>query len=115
MIKNNSSIFFLSILSIIVFAVWTLLSLIITQKVSAVARMVFDQLTIVFVWVVQLFIHWFVIGTEYEEKYGKAGEAWTKWSWLQLFGFSLMVFGACIYQRVIKLPWVTYEELLPLG
>ncbi|OHS98559.1 hypothetical protein TRFO_08846 [Tritrichomonas foetus] len=114
MLLNSKPIFALSLLSVLVFGVWTILSLQITKKASAVARMVFDQLTIVVVWVVQLFIHWFVVGTPNEEKYGRAGEAWTKWSWIQLLGFSLMVVGACVYQRIIRLPWFSYDELLTL-
>ena len=110
MIQNSSAVW-LSIWSVVVFGVWTVLSLNITRKLSAVARMVFDQLTIVFVWIVQLAIHWFVAGNlTLEEKYGRAGEAWTNWSWLQLFGFMLMVLGACIYQKIIKLPWIDYYE-----
>jgi hypothetical protein len=62
--------------------------------------MVFDQLTIVVVWVVQLAIHWFLKGTDLS----KAGEEWTRWSWLQLFGFGLMVFRACVYQRLVIIP-----------
>lgn len=111
MIQNSSAVLWLSIWSVVVFGVWTVLSLNITRKLSAVARMVFDQLTIVFVWIVQLAIHWFVAGNPtLEEKYGRAGEAWTNWSWLQLFGFMLMVLGACIYQKIIKLPWIDYYE-----
>lgn len=111
MMKSSSAILWLSILSVVVFGVWTVLSLNITRKLSAVARMVFDQLTIVFVWIVQLAIHWFVSGNSLlEEKYGRAGEAWTNWSWLQLFGFVLMVLGACVYQKIIKLPWIDYYE-----
>lgn len=112
MIKNTLSICVLSIASIAVFAIWNVLALNITKKASAVARMVFDQLTIVVVWVVQLIIHWIVVGTEYEKRYGRTGEEWTKWSWLQLFGFFVMVIGACIYQKIIEIPCIHYSEPL---
>ncbi|KAH0790837.1 Drug/Metabolite Transporter (DMT) Superfamily [Histomonas meleagridis] len=104
MIKNNSIILILSIVSIAIFAIWTILSLKITQNASAIARMVFDQLTIAIVWIIQIFIHWIITGTEYEEKYAKAGEEWTKWSWLQMVGFAVMVFGAYVYQGIVKIP-----------
>jgi drug/metabolite transporter (DMT)-like permease len=102
-ISGSRPIAFLSLLSVIVFAVWTVLSLQITKKASAVARMVFDQLTVVIVWVGQLGIRWAVVGTKYEERFGKTGEQWTNWSWLQLFGFGVMVVGACVYQGIISL------------
>lgn len=104
MIANSKEVLIYCVLSIVVFAVWNVLALQITNKASAVARMVFDQLTIVVVWFVQLGIHWGVTGTEYEEKFGKAGEEWTKWSWLQLIGFCVMVFGACVYQNIVTVP-----------
>lgn len=111
MLLNSKTVFWLSFLSVVVFGVWTVLSLNITRKASAVARMVFDQLTIVFVWIVQLGIHWCVSGNpSLEQKYGRTGEAWTRWSWLQLFGFMLMVVGACIYQKIIRLPGIDYYE-----
>jgi hypothetical protein len=100
MLIQSSPIKILSILSVVVFGGWNILALQITSKVSAVARMVFEQLTIVVVWVAQLAIHWFLKETHL----GKAGEEWTKWSWLQLFGFALMVFGACVYQRLVVIP-----------
>ena len=104
MIKNSSAILWLSIASIVVYAIWNILALQITSKASAVARMVFDQLTIVVVWVVQLSIYWAVVNTKYEEQFIKTGEAWTKYSWIQLFGFAIMVLGAAIYQNIVKLP-----------
>ena len=104
MIQNSSAILWLSIASIAVYAIWNILALQITSKASAVARMVFDQLTIVVVWVVQLSIYWTVVGTKYEEQFIKTGEAWTKYSWIQLFGFAIMVLGAAVYQNIIKLP-----------
>jgi len=96
MIKNNKTILYLSLMSILVFALWSVLALVITSKASAVARMVFDQLTIVVVWIVQLGIYQFFSKS-------KGGEEWTKMSWIQLLGFSIMIFGALVYQRVIRL------------
>ena len=102
MIGSSPLIVVLCLVSIVVFAVWNILAMQVTKKVSAVARMIFDQLTIVVVWVVQVLVHWMVRGTEYEARYGRAGEAWTRWSWLQLLGFAVMVLGACVYQKIIQ-------------
>jgi drug/metabolite transporter (DMT)-like permease len=104
MVGRNSTIFALSLAIVAVFATWNVLALRITSQASALARMMFEQLTIVVVWFAQLAIHWFIQGSGSEEQFGKAGEKWTAWSWLQLFGFALMVVGACVYQQLIELP-----------
>ena len=49
MVKNSIVIFWLSFASVVVYSAWNILTLQITSKASAVARMVFDQLTIVVV------------------------------------------------------------------
>ena len=77
--------------------------------------MIFDLLTIVIVWVIQISIHYIVIGTKYELKFGKAGEEWTKWSFLQLIGFVLMILGTCVYQNIIPLSFIKIkDDLIPL-
>jgi hypothetical protein len=101
MVYHSSPVAILSLLSVVVFGVWTFLSLQITKQASAVARMVFDQLTVVIVWGAQLVIRWVVVGTKYEEEFGKTGEQWTNWSWLQLAGFGLMCFGAFVFQGIV--------------
>lgn len=113
MIINSSSVVWLSILSVLVFGIWTILGLQITSKASAVSRMVFDQLTIIFVWIVQLSIYWSVVNTKYEEKYLKTGEAWTPYSFIQLFGFGIMVYGACVYQNIGVAPCMKEDVTKP--
>jgi drug/metabolite transporter (DMT)-like permease len=110
MVVTSGAISGLSVIVVIVFATWNVLALYITSQASAIARMMFDQLTIVVVWLAQLLIHWFVKGSELESRFGKAGEEWTAWSWMQLFGFALMVFGACVYQKVIELPSIRRDK-----
>lgn len=110
MVASNSEILVLTILSVAVYAIWSLLALYVTKRSSAVARMVFEQLTIVVVWGIQLAIHWGLKGTRWEARYGKAGEEWTPWSWLQLAGFAVMVLGACVYQKAVTLPCLGKED-----
>jgi hypothetical protein len=110
MLRNSGSIRFLSLVIVIVFATWNAMCLYVTQKASAISRMILDQLTIVAVWIVQLCI--WLMG------YPKQGEAWNRWSWLQLVGYVIMVNGACIYQRIIKWEYTEYggaTGLVPLS
>ena len=108
MLWSSRVIRWLCIASVVVFGLWNVLAMQVTKKASAVSRMIFDQLTIVVVWVVQLSVHWAVKGTEMEGKYGKTGEVWTPWSWLQLLGFGIMVLGAAVYQKFVVCRWIKY-------
>lgn len=111
MITHSLEIGMYSLSVVVAFAIWSIMSLQVTNKASAVSRMIFDQLTIVVVWVVQLCIYWGVVGTKWEERYKKSGEAWTNWSFLQLFGFIVMIIGACIYQGLVHIKCLGNEEL----
>jgi hypothetical protein len=106
MIANNRMISMFSLVIIITFGLWNIMCLYVTQKASAIARMLLDQLTIVVVWVVQLIIWW--LG------FPKQGEAWNSWSWLQLVGYFVLVFGAGVYQRLIRID-VADDALSPLA
>ncbi|PXF48387.1 Solute carrier family 35 member F6 [Gracilariopsis chorda] len=62
----------------------------VTDSLSAVHRVVIETLRTLAVWIVDLLIYYVFSG-------GRLGEAWNKYSWLQLFGFSLLVFGTILY------------------
>jgi hypothetical protein len=104
MLVNNHLIGFLSFATVLFFGLWNIMCLYVTHKASAIVRMLLDQLTIVAVWIVQLVICW--IG------FPKQGEAWNSWSWLQLFGYIVMVIGACVYQRIIRVEMVDDDEFV---
>lgn len=38
------------------------------------------------------------------------GEPWVTWSWLELFGFVLLVLASFVYNRVFDLPFLKYQE-----
>lgn len=61
----------------------------VTDSLSAVHRVVIETLRTIAVWVVDLAIYYLISPS--------LGEAWTKWSWLQLAGFMLMVAGTVVY------------------
>ncbi len=54
------------------------------------------------VWVVDLIL-W------YSTK-GFVGEAWDKYSWIQVIGFVVLFLGTLIYNGVIKIPFSVYEN-----
>ena len=102
LIKNNNLILFYIILSIIVFSIWYILSLIITNNSSALSRMIFDQLTIIIVWIIQIFIFFYIKYFNLNKKFLKTGEEWNNMSYLQLFGFILMIYGILIFKKIFN-------------
>ena len=62
----------------------------VTDSLSAVHRVVIETLRTLCVWIADLFIYYLLSG-------GKLGEAWTKYSFLQLVGFCLLVAGTMMY------------------
>lgn len=62
----------------------------VTENLSAVHRVVIETLRTLCVWVADLLIYYVFSG-------GTLGEAWTKYSVLQLLGFALLIAGTLVY------------------
>jgi hypothetical protein len=58
------------------------------------------------VWVVGLLI--FYLGGSCGAK--AIGEAWTAWSFLELFGFMILLLGTFSYKGLVRIPWVSPEQ-----
>ena len=84
----------------------------VTKLVSAVYNAIVTVLTVAVVWGAELFVH-YVISPDY-------GNEWTKWSWMQLAGFFLILISTLMYDATWKLEkFFTYpttnskEEIKP--
>jgi drug/metabolite transporter (DMT)-like permease len=64
----------------------------VTQQASATARSTIDVCRTAIIWVVELLL------------------AWNVFSWLQLVGFLVLIFGTLVYNEVLQLPGLTKEE-----
>ena len=62
----------------------------VTENLSAVHRVVIETLRTLCVWVADLLIYYVFSG-------GTLGEAWTKFSFIQLLGFGLLIVGTLVY------------------
>jgi len=40
------------------------------------------------------------------------GESWTDWSYIELIGFSLLMYGTFAYKGIIKMSWVDEQEYI---
>ncbi len=76
----------------------------VTRLMSAVTRTVFEACRTLCIWIEALLIH-------YAVQWKGHGEQWDEpWSCLQLFGFVLLATGTFVYNAILKLPNLDYEE-----
>ena len=71
----------------------------VTQCLSAVVRSILEACRVMGVWIVCL-------GFFYTVHNDTIGEKWSNWSYLELFGFSILMYGTFCYKGLLKIPWV---------
>jgi len=54
------------------------------------------------VWVVDLLL-WYVMGMT------AIGEGWSEWSFMELVGFAILMYGTFAYKGLVRLPWVSED------
>ncbi|KAG7400542.1 hypothetical protein PHYBOEH_005342 [Phytophthora boehmeriae] len=72
----------------------------VTKHLSAVMRCITETLRTLGVWMFSLFIYYVLQW----QGASSPGEQWTTYSWLELLGFVLMVYGTLAYKQLIRLP-----------
>ena len=74
----------------------------VTQSLSAVVRSILEACRVMGVWIVGLIFF-------YTRFAVSIGEPWTNWSYLELFGFMVLMYGTFSYKGLVKIPWVGEE------
>ena len=77
----------------------------VTQCLSAVVRSILEACRVMGVWAVGLML--FYLGNS---SYSKVGEEWSNWSFLELFGFGILLYGTFAYKALIKIPCVDEKQ-----
>ena len=108
MLVSNKWIAVLFAFHVVLMVALTISSMIVTETTNAVFRTLFDLTRIIFVWLLQIALHYSMKGTALEDHFGKIGEAWSSWSYMQLVGFGLLIVGMFIYAKVIRIPCIAY-------
>ncbi|TYZ64518.1 hypothetical protein PybrP1_006034 [[Pythium] brassicae (nom. inval.)] len=72
----------------------------VTKHLSAVMRSITETLRTLGVWMLSLFVYYVL---KWQGPHS-AGEPWTVYSWLELLGFVLMVYGTLAYKKLISIP-----------
>ncbi|KAF0687921.1 Aste57867_20413 [Aphanomyces stellatus] len=81
----------------------------VTKHMSSIVRSMIENGRTLGVWVIGLFLY-------YVCSPGHLGEPWTRWSWLQLAGFALLVFATLAYKRVVRYPCPGFyrDDFIPI-
>ncbi|EER16320.1 conserved hypothetical protein [Perkinsus marinus ATCC 50983] len=106
MIDNSTSLQWLILLYIFSVFTYNMSGMLVTFALSAVHRTMLEASRTAVIWIVDLIIH--AIAPE-----SVFGEVWTMWSWLQLFGFGLLIFGQAVYSDIIRIPGFYYDRAPP--
>lgn len=86
-------------------AMYNLCGLSVTKSISAITRCLVDSCRTMVVWLVSLA---FFYG--FEGRFRAYGSPWTEHSWLQACGFLLLIIGTLIYNAVLKIPGLRYDQ-----
>ena len=90
MIESTPSIQILLALYCMAIFGYNLFAVLVTFSLSSVWHSILDNFRPMSVWIIDLFIFYILTGSAY-------GEPWTKFSWIQLVGLVILVYGTMIY------------------
>ncbi|KAL0204774.1 hypothetical protein P9112_000081 [Eukaryota sp. TZLM1-RC] len=105
MLQNSRSLFFMAIAYCISILLLNYAGMTVTSESTSVVRTILEAIRTVFIWLVGLFIYYFITP--------QFGERWTRWSFLQLFGFFVLSYSMFIYEGIIRVPGFRYEGDYP--
>ena len=102
MIKNKSNLQYLVLLYIFSVFTYNMSGMLVTYALSAVHRTMLEASRTAVIWIIDLAIHYWIAPSS------SFGEIWTNWSWLQLFGFAVLILGQSVYSEMIRVPGFYY-------
>lgn len=98
MLKNNQELIFIIAMSVLIESIYQMSSVTLTELTSAVMRTLVESFRTFILWLIQLAIFYGFSSYPSLRKYRGIGEEWSKGSWLQLFGYLLLLTGLLIYR-----------------
>lgn len=106
-LSNSGDLIVLTSASALALLLYNLVGNMVTKQLSAVMRSILESCRTLGVWVASLALY-------YGFHDSKAGERWTNWSFLELLGFALLVYGTLVYKELVPVPCMKLEALLPI-
>lgn len=107
MLSNSTNLCLLSFGYFVAILMYNISANFVTQCLSAVIRSILEACRVMGVWAVSLLLF-------YAFDSNTVGESWSNWSFLQLFGFLVLMYGTFAYKGLVRLPWVK-EEIYELA
>lgn len=98
MLKNSKSIVIIIGMCVVIESIYQMSSVALTESTSAVIRTLVESFRTFILWLLQLAIFYGFKGHPSLQKYRGIGEEWSKGSWLQLFGYFLLLSGLMVYR-----------------
>lgn len=103
-LANSSALCWLTFGYFVTILVYNVSANCVTQCLSAVVRSILEACRVMGVWVVGLLFYYLASGPMQG-----IGEEWSKWSYMELVGFGVLLTGTFAYKALIKLPCVPEE------
>ena len=91
MFMNTANIQAMFIVYFFAIFLYNLFAVLVTFMLNSVWHAILDNFRPITVWVTDLFIFYMVTAS------GDFGEPWTQWSWLQLVGMCVLLYGTAVY------------------
>eukprot|EP00929_Paragymnodinium_shiwhaense_P001042 TRINITY_DN101268_c0_g1_i1.p1 TRINITY_DN101268_c0_g1~~TRINITY_DN101268_c0_g1_i1.p1 ORF type:complete len:412 (-),score=102.72 TRINITY_DN101268_c0_g1_i1:57-1292(-) len=108
MVLHNPALWSLQLLYTFSCFTYNISGIAVTEELSAVHRVMIEAMRTLCVWVFGLIVHYFV------DEEAAFGEVWTKYSWMEAFGFVLLIIGQAVYGAMWKIPGLYYPEHIEL-
>ena len=91
MFVHNSNIQIAFVIYFVTIFCYNLFAVLVTYLLNSVWHGILDNFRPVTVWGTDLFIYYFIVAN------GDFGEPWTRWSWIQVLGMFVLLYGTGIY------------------
>lgn len=104
MVNNNHSLLYLIFLYLFSCSTFNVASVSVTRFFNTVHRTMFEASRTAAIWGFGLVVHYMIDAS------ATYGEAWLKYSWMELVGFVVLMVGQAIYGEVLRIPCFSYPK-----
>jgi hypothetical protein len=91
MFMNSSTIQVSFVIYFFAIFLYNFFAVLVTFMLNSVWHAILDNFRPITVWITDLFIFYVITSS------GDFGEAWTKWSWVQVLGMCVLLYGTAVY------------------
>ncbi|KAF0687892.1 Aste57867_20384 [Aphanomyces stellatus] len=113
-LRSSPTLWWVVLAYMFAIGMYNIAALYVTKYLSSIVRSMLEIGRTVGVWVVGLAVYYVLNWTGSNSP----GEAWSDWSWVQLFGFVLLILATLTYKQTIHFPCVSLyqnERGLPIS